>query len=176
VLECHAYTTRNLTFANPPNEHETRRSIRAPKPRQALQERRRRNPPRDSGSAISSSRHFECVIPYRKMLERHAELLEPLNGALTLDAGTGTGNVAELLVARGATVTGIDFCEPALEKCRWKVRQAEFHFGDLTQPPRVYTGVLRSRCPAPVLHLLRPSAQQLAVDEFFRVLKPGEWR
>jgi len=99
---------------------------------------------------------LNAYIPYRKMLERHAELLEPLNGALTLDAGTGTGNVAELLVARGATVTGIDFCEPALEKCRWKVRQAEFHFGDLTQPLAFTPASFDRVACCLVLHLLRP--------------------
>lgn len=116
---------------------------------------------------------LNVYIPYRRLLERQASLLEPLQGTATLDAGTGTGNLAQIMAARGADVIGIDFCEPALDRCRRKVRRAEFRFGDLTQPLSFEPATFDRLACCLVLHLLPPASQQLALEEFFRVLKPG---
>src|SRR5688572_5817238 len=72
--------------------------------------------------------------PYRRMVERHQTLLRPAAGDTILDAGAGTGNVTQVLAVPGARVIGIDFCAPALERCRRKVPTAEFRAGDLTRP------------------------------------------
>ena len=72
--------------------------------------------------------------PYRRMVVRHAELLQPRAGDVILDAGSGTANVTQVLAVPGANVTGIDFCEPALERCRRKVPSATFRVADLTRP------------------------------------------
>ena len=77
------------------------------------------------------------AAPYRDMIERHAELLQPVANELILDAGTGTGNVAVELLAKKARVIGIDFCEAALEKCRQKAPQAEFRFADFDSAARI---------------------------------------
>ena len=71
---------------------------------------------------------------YRRLVTRHVELLRPASGDTILDAGAGTGNVTELLAVPGARVVGIDFCGPALVRCREKVPGAEFRQADLTQP------------------------------------------
>lgn len=112
-------------------------------------------------------------IPYRRMIERHAELLSPARGELILDAGTGTGNVAVELLGRGARVVGIDFVESALAMCREKAPQGDFRFGDLTRPLEFPAGHFDKVACCCVLHVLDRPAQEFAVREFFRVVKPG---
>lgn len=111
--------------------------------------------------------------PYRHMVDRHAELLKPAAGDVILDAGSGTANVTEVLAVPGAHVTGIDFCEPALERCRRKVPTAEFRVADLTRtlpfPDRTFDKVACSL----VLHYLVPERQRFAATELYRVLRPG---
>ncbi len=112
-------------------------------------------------------------IPYRRMIERQVDLLEPVAHASVLDAGVGTGNLAVLLVDRGADVTGIDFCESALEKCRRKVPRSVFRFADLTKPLDIEADHFDKVACCCVLHVLRRGDQAKAVREFFRILKPG---
>jgi ubiquinone/menaquinone biosynthesis C-methylase UbiE len=112
------------------------------------------------------------AAPYRLMIERHAELLAPAPGELILDAGTGTGNVAVELLARGARVVGIDFVESALEKCRAKAPAADFRFGDLTRPLEFASAHFDKVACCCVLHVLGRDAQEFAVSEFFRVVRP----
>lgn len=116
---------------------------------------------------------LNASIPYQRMLERAVELLDVRKGHRVLDAGTGTGNVAVLLAAKGARVTGIDFCEAGLQACRAKVPGADFRFGDLTKPLDFETATFDRICCCCVLHLLPREGQQHAAREFFRILKPG---
>lgn len=112
-------------------------------------------------------------IPYVQTVERHVELLQPTAGDLVLDAGTGTGNLAVLLIKRGAQVTGIDFCEAALEKCRKKAPQGDFRFGDLTQRLDFEDGRFDKIASCNVIYTLPPDAQGNAVRELYRILRPG---
>jgi ubiquinone/menaquinone biosynthesis C-methylase UbiE len=116
---------------------------------------------------------LNASIPYQRMLERAVDLLALSPGERVLDAGTGTGNVAALLDARGANVVGIDFCEPGLAACRAKVPRADFRFGDLTQPLAFETASFDKVVCCCVLHLLPREAQALAVREMARVVRPG---
>jgi ubiquinone/menaquinone biosynthesis C-methylase UbiE len=112
------------------------------------------------------------AIPYRRMIERQAELLEPQPGELILDAGTGTGNVAARILPSRAKVIGIDFCEPALALCRRKMPQGDFRFGDLTQPLEFASDHFDKIACCCVLHVLDRRAQAFALSELCRVLKP----
>jgi len=112
-------------------------------------------------------------IPYRRMIERHGELLQAAEGDLILDAGTGSGNVAVDLVSRKARVIGTDFCEPALEICRRKVPEAQFQFGDLSKVQPFESNSFAKIACSCVLHVLDAEAQRTAVHEFFRILKPS---
>jgi ubiquinone/menaquinone biosynthesis C-methylase UbiE len=111
--------------------------------------------------------------PYRRMVDRHAELLAPAAGDAILDAGSGTANVTAVLAVPGARVTGIDFCEPALERCRRKVPAAEFLVADLTRPLPFPAATFDKAACSLVLHYLTPERQQFALAELFRVLRPG---
>jgi ubiquinone/menaquinone biosynthesis C-methylase UbiE len=111
--------------------------------------------------------------PYRRMVQRHADLLRPSPGDRILEAGTGTGNVTEVLAVNGARVVGIDFCEPALERCRRKVPAAEFRFADLKHRLPFDSSSFDKAASSLVLHYLTPEQQAFAVGELNRVLKPG---
>jgi ubiquinone/menaquinone biosynthesis C-methylase UbiE len=112
-------------------------------------------------------------IPYLRMIEQNVELLEPAPQDHILDAGTGTGNVAIALMARCARVTGIDFCEPALVKCREKAPGGDFRYGDLTQRLEFEEGSFDKVVSCNVIYTLAPEGQKNAVGELYRVLKPG---
>ncbi|MCC7181233.1 MAG: methyltransferase domain-containing protein [Acidobacteria bacterium] len=111
--------------------------------------------------------------PYRRMVERHAALLQPAAGDTILDAGSGTANVTAVLAVPGARVTGIDFCEPALERCRRKVPTAEFRVADLTRTLPFPDATFDKAACSLVLHYLVPERQRFAATELFRVLRPG---
>jgi ubiquinone/menaquinone biosynthesis C-methylase UbiE len=110
--------------------------------------------------------------PYQEMIARQIELLDPHPGDRTLDAGTGSGNLAVALVGRGAKVTGIDFCEPAFELARRKAPAATFQFGDLTKPLQFADGTFDLVACSAVLHVLNRAEQRFAVGELSRVLRP----
>ena len=111
--------------------------------------------------------------PYQAMIARQIQLLAPRPGDRTLDAGTGSGNLAVALVGHGANVTGIDFCEPAFVLARRKAPTATFQFGDLTRPLQFADATFDLVACSAVLHVLNRDEQRFAVGELTRVLRPG---
>jgi ubiquinone/menaquinone biosynthesis C-methylase UbiE len=110
---------------------------------------------------------------YRTMLARHVELLDPQPGERILDAGTGTGNVAQALLERGARVVGIDFLESALEVCRRKCPAGDFRVGDLTGRLAFDDEEFAKLACCNVIYLLKPADQLHALGELHRVLERG---
>jgi ubiquinone/menaquinone biosynthesis C-methylase UbiE len=116
---------------------------------------------------------LNAAVPYTAMIERLAEAMAIAPGQRVLDAGAGTGNVAAALAARGARVTGIDFCEHGLEKCRIKVPEGEFRLADLTQPLPFEDGAFEKATCSLVLQYLNLEQAGSAVRELARVIVPG---
>jgi ubiquinone/menaquinone biosynthesis C-methylase UbiE len=110
---------------------------------------------------------------YQRLVKRHVELLQPAIGEDILDAGAGTGNVTKLLAVPGARVTGIDFCAPALVRCRQKVPSADFRQADMTRPLPFETNSFDKIACSVTLHFLEPERQEFALKELLRVLRPG---
>jgi len=113
------------------------------------------------------------AIPYREMIADNVTLSGARLGDHVLDAGTGTGNIAVEVLARGARVTGTDFVESALEMCRRKAPAGSFVFADLTKPLPFGDDSFDQVICCSVLHLLDDASQALSVSEFRRVVKPG---
>ncbi len=73
-------------------------------------------------------------VGYQQALAKTVELAQAQPGMSVLDLGTGTGNLAALLVARGCEVWATDFSEAMLVKARAKVPLAHFCLYDLRSP------------------------------------------
>lgn len=137
---------------------------------------------RDDGSASAQLfweryfRYYDTLlesIPYKNVIDRYADYLRAEAGESILDAGTGTGNVATVLLSAGAHVTGIDFCEAALDRCRRKAPDGTFLWADLTEALPFASNRFDKVACCFVLHNLDADAHARTMSELQRVLKPG---
>ena len=109
----------------------------------------------------------------RRWKRRLADLADPPRGAAVLDLATGTGDIAFVFAARGASVVGLDITTRMIELARTKAPAGSataFLVGDMLALPFpassfdvVTTGYGLRNVP----DLPR------ALDEILRVLKPG---
>lgn len=138
---------------------------------------------------MSTDRHFSYdeiaeayaagveTAPYNALYERPAMLamLPPVEGRRVLDAGCGSGLYAELLLDRGARVTGIDESGAMLEHARRRLagREVELRVADLRDPLPFADGSFDGVVSALAMHYLRDWSAMLA--GFRRVLAPDGW-
>jgi SAM-dependent methyltransferase len=117
------------------------------------------------------------TAPYNALYERPAMLnmLPPVDGLRVLDAGCGSGLYCELLLDRGARVTGVDESAGMLAHARRRLagRNVELHQADLRRPLPFADGSFHAIVSALVMHYLRDWSTTLA--EFRRVLRPDGW-
>ncbi len=117
------------------------------------------------------------TAPFNALYERPAMLamMPPVQGLRVLDAGCGSGLYGELLLERGARVTGIDQSEQMLAHARRRLagRDVELRVADLRQPLPFADGSFDAVVSALVLHYVRDWSTPLA--EFRRVLRPSGW-
>jgi trans-aconitate 2-methyltransferase len=116
-------------------------------------------------ASLYQSRHA-FVYEFGKGL---VELLAPQRGERVLDLGSGTGQLAGEIAARGATVVGLDQSAEMVAQARANFPGIRFDEGDarsftLDQPvDAVFSNA--------VLHWVKPAGA--AVDCVWRALKPG---
>jgi SAM-dependent methyltransferase len=112
---------------------------------------------------------------YNALYERPAllALLGDLKGKRVLDAGCGAGPLAHAMLARGATVTGLEISESMVKLARERLgRQATVHVADLAQPLTMCGDAAFDLVAASlVLHYIEHWEPPLR--EFRRVLVPG---
>lgn len=117
------------------------------------------------------------TAPYNALYERPAMLamLPPVDGRRILDAGCGSGLYCELLLDRGAHVTGVDESARMLEHARQRLagRGVDLRVADLREPLPFPDGSFDGIVSALVLHYVRDWSAPLA--EFRRVLAPDGW-
>jgi SAM-dependent methyltransferase len=111
--------------------------------------------------------------PHNVLYERPATLavVGDVPGLRVLDAGCGPGTLAADLIARGATVTGIDMSENLLAIARTRAVTAEFRRHDLTQPLPFPDASFDLVVSSLVMHYLEDWVPPLR--EIHRVLAPG---
>ncbi|HST61119.1 MAG TPA: class I SAM-dependent methyltransferase [Longimicrobium sp.] len=134
--------------------------------------------PEFSYDAIADAYAAKVIdAPYNAHFERPAmlDLLPPVDGLHLLDAGCGSGIYGELLMDRGARVTGIDESAMMLEHARRRLagRDVELRVADLRAPLPFADDSFDGIVSALALHYLRDWSPTLA--EFRRVLRPGGW-
>lgn len=107
---------------------------------------------------------------YWEVLRQVAELVPPT--AEVLDIGIGTGNLSQLLIAKGARVVGVDQSREMLLRARQKLpgtQLLEGNFLALPVPDRSVDAVVTTYA----LHHLPEPDKRLAIAEMVRVLRPG---
>lgn len=96
--------------------------------------------------------------------------LGKLEGKRHLDVACGTGHLVAAASQRGAASEGVDFAEPMIEVARRIYPKGDYHVADATQLPYENSSLDAVTCAFGLSHMENP---QSAVDEAFRVLKPG---
>jgi ubiquinone/menaquinone biosynthesis C-methylase UbiE len=102
------------------------------------------------------------------------ELLDPQPGEFIFDAGCGTGVFTLDFLSRGARVVGLDISKPMLEVANQKARIYPFRSiqGDMLYLP-FKNEVFDKTASITALEFIEDA--QKAVDELFRVTRPGGW-
>lgn len=116
---------------------------------------------------------LNLLIPYRDLLESICEELDVKEGERVFEAGCGSGNLIRELAKRGAQVTGLDYCEEALEVCRKKNSGAEIIFGDLVEALPFLDDYFDKIVLNNVLYTIPRGKHQAVLIELRRILKPG---
>lgn len=125
--------------------------------------------PSDSNDKVQSS--FYLYHNYDEALEQTAHWISPALGEKGLDIGTGTGNLAGILLQNGADMTAIDQSREMLRRCRTKYPEMHVKLGNFLALPFVdqsFDFVVSSFA----FHHLSPDQQLLALQEMQRVLTP----
>jgi SAM-dependent methyltransferase len=123
--------------------------------------------------AVAYNEHNESS-PWNALYERPATLamVGDIDGLDVLDAGCGSGVLAAELVARGATVTGLDLSTALLDIARQRLGDdVPLHHADLAEPLPFGSVTFDLVVASLVLHYLRE--WKLVLAEFHRVLRPG---
>ena len=120
------------------------------------------------GWAVSYDGEDNGCFPMRD--DALVPMLDSLPAGRSLDAACGTGAVAELLVARGHDVVGVDLSEAMLCRAQRAVPRASYVVGDLADLPLADRAVDHVVCSLALSHVrdLRPFFAGAA-----RVMRPG---
>lgn len=102
------------------------------------------------------------------------QLLKPQQGEQILDVGCGSGIFTQAFIEAGAELTGIDLSVPMIVDARRRLAGLGFHSAAANMYALPFAdGQFDKTVSITALEFV-PDAQQ-AVDEMFRVTKPGGW-
>ena len=125
---------------------------------------------RVTGQRQGGSDHYNPHENYQQVLEFVARQVE--NHCRIADLGTGTGNLAQLLLKNGHQVVGVDQSARMLEKAREKLSEIRFVQGnilDLPFEPAEFDAIVSTYA----LHHLSEAEKQQAWTEMIRVTGPN---
>ncbi|WP_172197931.1 MerR family transcriptional regulator [Saccharibacillus qingshengii] len=130
----------------------------------------------DAQAALHDERVLGGASPahpyYAQALEAVRELIRPHQGESGLDIGTGTGNLAGLLIREGAIMSAAEQSSAMLEICRAKLPQLDARTGNFLYLP-FDRGSFDFAVSSYAFHHLNDEQKPLALREIRRVLKPG---
>lgn len=113
------------------------------------------------------------VLPtYTQLLSIVCEELEPMEGDLILDAGSGTGNLSLRMVENGSNVVALDYCLQALERHRMKGNNCYLILADLRIKLPFRDNCFDKIGSNNMLYTLTADDQQYTLKEIYRILKP----
>ncbi|MBM7563518.1 methyltransferase domain-containing protein [Paenibacillus sacheonensis] len=125
----------------------------------------------DGSSAWMSAGAALSQAEYEQVLDLIMQWVSPQEGEEGLDIGTGTGNLAGLLAAGGARMSGVDQSREMLSLCRDKHPSVTAKLGNALALPFA-DGRFPFVVSAFALHYMSGGQQLLALEEMDRVLKP----
>jgi SAM-dependent methyltransferase len=115
--------------------------------------------------------------PWNGLLERPAmrrAIPRPLQAAVVMDAGCGSGAQCEWLTEQGAEVIGVDLSPAMIEQAQTRCgTRARFMVADLGEPLELAPGSLDGVTCSLALHYLEDWSVPLT--SFARALRPGGW-
>ncbi|HWI51387.1 MAG TPA: class I SAM-dependent methyltransferase [Symbiobacteriaceae bacterium] len=109
---------------------------------------------------------------YQEVLERVAELAGADSGRRLLDVGTGTGNLAQVLLRRGASVVAVEPSAAMRRQARQKLGETAVLEGQFLDLP-VESGGFDAVVSSYAFHHLTDDAKCQGAQEMLRVLRPG---
>ena len=109
---------------------------------------------------------------YQEVLERVAELAGADPGRRLLDVGTGTGNLAQVLLRRGASVVAVEPSAAMRQQARQKLGETAVLEGQFLDLP-VESGAFDAVVSSYAFHHLTDDAKSQGAREMLRVLRPG---
>jgi len=113
------------------------------------------------------------LTPYGELLDLICDRARAGHASTVLDVGSGTGNLALKLRARGARVIGIDWSIDGLHHHRRKDAGATLIAGDLTRPLPLRDDSIDVIVSNNALDAIWRGARSHTLQELLRVLKPG---
>ena len=114
------------------------------------------------------------VLPtYTQLLSIVCEELEPMEGDLILDAGSGTGNLSLLMVESGGRVIALDYCLQALEHHQTKDNNCSLIQADLRKRLPFQDNCFDVIASNNTLYTLSAAEQHFTLRELYRIMKPS---
>ncbi|MBP1994832.1 MerR family transcriptional regulator [Paenibacillus eucommiae] len=126
----------------------------------------------DPSAALFAGGPFVSALEYEKTLEFMVQWVAAQPSEQGLDIGTGTGNLAGKLLAKGASMHAIDQSKEMLARCREKFPGLSAKLGNALSIP-VVDKQFHFVVTAFAFHHLDEIQQILALEEMNRILKPN---
>ncbi|MBW7477648.1 MerR family transcriptional regulator [Paenibacillus oenotherae] len=110
-------------------------------------------------------------MDYEHALDEIVNWISPAQGEEGLDIGTGTGNLAGMLISKGAHMSGVDQSKEMLRLCQSKYPAMETRLGNFLALPYI-GGQFHFVVSSFAFHHLTGEQQTLALEEMRRVSRP----
>lgn len=116
---------------------------------------------------------LNVVIPYQGLMQELEKELDLQASDVVLDVGSGTGNFILKIKNKCKKIIGVDFSEHGLKIHKTKDPEAEHMILDITQEFPFSDNYFSKIVSNNVIYTLNKNQQISALQEIFRILKPG---
>jgi ubiquinone/menaquinone biosynthesis C-methylase UbiE len=116
---------------------------------------------------------LNVLIPYQELLERIVFELDLKENLITLDAGSGTGNLSKVISNKNAIPVGIDSSSVGNSIFKEKLPNSEVILGDVSTELPFSNNYFDRICCNNVIYTIPKEKRNKIFHEFYRVLKPN---
>lgn len=128
----------------------------------------------DSDVRESDKEERYAFAAYEKIMDRICEILEGVPGHNLLDVGIGTGKLARKLLAKGYSVTGVDFSQNMLKEAAQSNPDAVLITWDFSKglPDYIKTHDYSAVLCNYAIHHLTPCEKKVLISDMAKCLDP----